>query len=92
MCWQQFQVVKGNFSQLFLHVGYHKISEIPAGAFNISIQETKKSRNYLGTHTSTQAHMHTYTGNPEYIFRMTDTQVKMGFPSSSADPKWCLHH
>uniref|UniRef100_A0A3Q4MX47 ADAMTS/ADAMTS-like Spacer 1 domain-containing protein n=1 Tax=Neolamprologus brichardi TaxID=32507 RepID=A0A3Q4MX47_NEOBR len=47
MCWQQFEVVKGNFSRTFLHVGYHKIAEIPAGACNISIQETKKSQNYL---------------------------------------------
>lgn len=57
--WQQFQVVRGNFSQLFLRTGYHKISEIPAGARNLSIQETKKSRNYLGTHTHT--HMCTMT-------------------------------
>uniref|UniRef100_A0A3B4HB48 ADAMTS/ADAMTS-like Spacer 1 domain-containing protein n=1 Tax=Pundamilia nyererei TaxID=303518 RepID=A0A3B4HB48_9CICH len=47
ICWQQFEVVKGNFSRTFLHVGYHKIAEIPAGACNISIQETKKSQNYL---------------------------------------------
>ncbi|XP_026025205.1 thrombospondin type-1 domain-containing protein 4-like [Astatotilapia calliptera] len=44
---EQFEVVKGNFSRTFLHVGYHKIAEIPAGACNISIQETKKSPNYL---------------------------------------------
>lgn len=53
MCWQQFEVVEGNFSRTFLHVGYHKIAEIPAGACNISIQETKKSQNYLGTQTHT---------------------------------------
>nr|XP_046234510.1 thrombospondin type-1 domain-containing protein 4 [Scatophagus argus] len=46
-----FQVVKGNFSRLFLRVGYHKIAEIPAGACNISIQETIKSRNYLALQT-----------------------------------------
>ncbi|XP_028284308.1 thrombospondin type-1 domain-containing protein 4 [Parambassis ranga] len=42
-----FEVVKGNFSRTFLRIGYHKIVEIPAGACNISIQETIKSRNYL---------------------------------------------
>ncbi|XP_059188310.1 thrombospondin type-1 domain-containing protein 4 [Centropristis striata] len=42
-----FQVVKGNFSRTFLRVGYHKIAEIPAGARNISVRETIKSRNYL---------------------------------------------
>lgn len=47
-------MVKGNFSRHFLRVGYHKIVEIPAGAQNISILETLKSRNYLGTHI--QAH------------------------------------
>ncbi|XP_035515623.1 thrombospondin type-1 domain-containing protein 4 [Morone saxatilis] len=46
-----FQVVKGNFSRIFLRVGYHKIAEIPAGACNISIQETIKSRNYLALQT-----------------------------------------
>lgn len=51
MCWQQFQVVRGNFSRFFLRVGYHKITEIPSGARNISVQETVKSRNYLGIHT-----------------------------------------
>lgn len=56
VCWQGFEVVKGNFSRTFLRVGYHKIAEIPAGARNINIQETIKSRNYLGTHT----HTHTY--------------------------------
>uniref|UniRef100_I3JQU8 ADAMTS-like 7 n=1 Tax=Oreochromis niloticus TaxID=8128 RepID=I3JQU8_ORENI len=44
---QMFVYVSGNFSRTFLHVGYHKIAEIPAGACNISIQETKKSQNYL---------------------------------------------
>ncbi|XP_047434723.1 thrombospondin type-1 domain-containing protein 4 [Mugil cephalus] len=44
---QGFEVVRGNFSRTFLRVGYHKIAEIPAGARNISIQETVKSRNYL---------------------------------------------
>ncbi|XP_044045713.1 thrombospondin type-1 domain-containing protein 4 isoform X2 [Siniperca chuatsi] len=46
-----FQVVKGNFSRIFLRVGYHKIAEIPAGARNISIRETRKSRNYLALQT-----------------------------------------
>ncbi|KAF3852129.1 hypothetical protein F7725_005484 [Dissostichus mawsoni] len=46
-----FEVVKGNFSRTFLRVGYHKITEIPAGACNISIQETIKSRNYLALQT-----------------------------------------
>ncbi|XP_071385745.1 thrombospondin type-1 domain-containing protein 4 [Centroberyx affinis] len=46
-----YEVVKGNFSQLFLSVGYHKIAEIPAGARNITIQETIKSRNYLALRT-----------------------------------------
>ncbi|KAM6940639.1 thrombospondin type-1 domain-containing protein 4 [Xenentodon cancila] len=46
-----FEVVKGNFSHTFLRVGYHKITEIPAGARNISIQETKKTRNYLALKT-----------------------------------------
>ncbi|XP_070826956.1 thrombospondin type-1 domain-containing protein 4 [Chaetodon trifascialis] len=48
---QGFQVVKGNFSRTFLRVGYHKIAEIPAGAQNISIRETIKSRNYLALQT-----------------------------------------
>ncbi|XP_041640022.1 thrombospondin type-1 domain-containing protein 4 [Cheilinus undulatus] len=48
-----FEVVKGNFSRVFLRVGYHKIAEIPAGARNISIQETIKSRNYLALRTYT---------------------------------------
>ncbi|XP_038569740.1 thrombospondin type-1 domain-containing protein 4-like [Micropterus salmoides] len=48
---ERFQVVKGNFSRIFLHVGYHKVAEIPAGARNISIQETIKSRNYLALQT-----------------------------------------
>ncbi|XP_040002820.1 thrombospondin type-1 domain-containing protein 4 [Xiphias gladius] len=48
-----FEVVKGNFSRTFLHVGYHKIAEIPAGARNINIQETIKSRNYLALQTQT---------------------------------------
>ncbi|XP_020497539.1 thrombospondin type-1 domain-containing protein 4 isoform X1 [Labrus bergylta] len=46
-----FELVKGNFSRIFLRVGYHKIGEIPAGARNISIQETVKSRNYLALRT-----------------------------------------
>ncbi|KAL3067003.1 hypothetical protein OYC64_016868 [Pagothenia borchgrevinki] len=46
-----FEVVKGHFSRTFLRVGYHKITEIPAGACNISIQETIKSRNYLALQT-----------------------------------------
>ncbi|CAJ1052152.1 thrombospondin type-1 domain-containing protein 4-like [Xyrichtys novacula] len=50
---QEFEVVKGNFSRIFLRVGYHKIAEIPAGARNISIQETIKSRNYLALRTQT---------------------------------------
>uniref|UniRef100_A0A3B4WFG1 ADAMTS/ADAMTS-like Spacer 1 domain-containing protein n=1 Tax=Seriola lalandi dorsalis TaxID=1841481 RepID=A0A3B4WFG1_SERLL len=53
VCWQQYEVVKGNFSRTFLRVGYHKIAEIPAGARNISIQETVKSRNYLALQTKT---------------------------------------
>ncbi|KAF6733859.1 Thrombospondin type-1 domain-containing protein 4 [Oryzias melastigma] len=48
---QGFEVVRGNFSHSFLHVGYNKITEIPAGACNISIQETRKSRNYLALQT-----------------------------------------
>ncbi|XP_028295198.1 thrombospondin type-1 domain-containing protein 4 [Gouania willdenowi] len=48
---QGFEVIKGNFSRSFLRVGYHKIAEIPAGAFNISIKETIKSRNYLALKT-----------------------------------------
>ncbi|TWW59375.1 Thrombospondin type-1 domain-containing protein 4 [Takifugu flavidus] len=52
---EQVQVVRGNFSRLFLRIGYHKISEIPAGARNIHIQETKKSRNYLALVTKTGA-------------------------------------
>uniref|UniRef100_A0A3Q1ANE5 PLAC domain-containing protein n=1 Tax=Amphiprion ocellaris TaxID=80972 RepID=A0A3Q1ANE5_AMPOC len=51
VCWQGLEVVKGNFSRTFLRVGYHKIAEIPAGAGNISIQETIKSRNYLALQT-----------------------------------------
>ncbi|XP_023274230.1 thrombospondin type-1 domain-containing protein 4-like [Seriola lalandi dorsalis] len=50
---EQYEVVKGNFSRTFLRVGYHKIAEIPAGARNISIQETVKSRNYLALQTKT---------------------------------------
>ncbi|XP_049901463.1 thrombospondin type-1 domain-containing protein 4 isoform X2 [Epinephelus moara] len=46
-----FHVVKGNFSRTFLRIGYHKIAEIPAGARNISIRETIKSRNYLALQT-----------------------------------------
>lgn len=57
VCWQGFEVVKGNFSRTFLRVGYHKIAEIPAGACNISIQETVKSRNYLGTHRHKSTHV-----------------------------------
>ncbi|KAM4583565.1 thrombospondin type-1 domain-containing protein 4 [Odontesthes bonariensis] len=49
--WQGFTVVKGNYSRTFLRVGYHKIAEIPAGACNLSIQETRKSRNYLALQT-----------------------------------------
>ncbi|XP_067353222.1 thrombospondin type-1 domain-containing protein 4 isoform X1 [Channa argus] len=48
-----FEVVKGNFSLTFLRLGYHKIAEIPAGARNIKIQETIKSRNYLALQTQT---------------------------------------
>ncbi|RVE76383.1 hypothetical protein OJAV_G00007300 [Oryzias javanicus] len=48
---QGFEVVRGNFSHSFLHVGYNKITEIPAGACNISVHETKKSRNYLALQT-----------------------------------------
>ncbi|KAK2816998.1 hypothetical protein Q5P01_025189 [Channa striata] len=48
-----FEVVKGNFSLTFLRLGYHKIVEIPAGARNIKIQETIKSRNYLALQTQT---------------------------------------
>ncbi|KAM7419184.1 hypothetical protein PAMA_016348 [Pampus argenteus] len=46
-----FELVKGNFSRTFLRVGYHKIAEIPAGACNISIKESIKSRNYLALQT-----------------------------------------
>ncbi|KAM8880535.1 thrombospondin type-1 domain-containing protein 4 [Spinachia spinachia] len=46
-----FRVVRGNFSRTFLRFGYHKITEIPAGAHNISIWETVKSRNYLALRT-----------------------------------------
>ncbi|XP_034401269.1 thrombospondin type-1 domain-containing protein 4 [Cyclopterus lumpus] len=46
-----FRVVRGNFSRSFLQVGYHKIAEIPAGARNVSIRETVKSRNYLALRT-----------------------------------------
>nr|XP_061791976.1 thrombospondin type-1 domain-containing protein 4 [Nerophis lumbriciformis] len=52
-----FKLVKGNFSRMFLRVGYHKIAEIPSGAFNISIRETKKSRNYLALQTSSGKHI-----------------------------------
>ncbi|CAL8331670.1 unnamed protein product [Merluccius merluccius] len=48
---QGFEVVKGTFSHHFLSVGYHKVVEIPAGAQNISIRETTKSRNYLALKT-----------------------------------------
>ncbi|XP_074538921.1 thrombospondin type-1 domain-containing protein 4 [Halichoeres trimaculatus] len=48
-----YEVVKGNFSRIFLRVGYHKIAEIPEGARNITIQETIKSRNYLALRTQT---------------------------------------
>ncbi|XP_026215435.1 thrombospondin type-1 domain-containing protein 4 [Anabas testudineus] len=48
-----FEVVRGNFSLTFLRVGYHKIAEIPAGARNIKIHETVKSRNYLALQTQT---------------------------------------
>ncbi|KAI3353238.1 hypothetical protein L3Q82_019779, partial [Scortum barcoo] len=51
MCWHDFQVVRGDFSRIFLSVGYHKIAEIPVGACNISIRETIKSRNYLALQT-----------------------------------------
>uniref|UniRef100_A0A7N6AMM2 PLAC domain-containing protein n=1 Tax=Anabas testudineus TaxID=64144 RepID=A0A7N6AMM2_ANATE len=53
VCWQGFEVVRGNFSLTFLRVGYHKIAEIPAGARNIKIHETVKSRNYLALQTQT---------------------------------------
>ncbi|XP_056136532.1 thrombospondin type-1 domain-containing protein 4 [Lampris incognitus] len=52
---QGFEVVKGNFSHPFLSVGYHKIVEIPAGAHNITVQETVKSRNYLALRTPSGA-------------------------------------
>uniref|UniRef100_A0A3P8XRB5 PLAC domain-containing protein n=2 Tax=Esox lucius TaxID=8010 RepID=A0A3P8XRB5_ESOLU len=39
------------FSRPVLSVGYHKILEIPAGATNIRIQETVKSKNYLALRT-----------------------------------------
>lgn len=86
MCWQQFQVVRGNFTRLFLRIGYHKISEIPAGARNISIQETKKSRNYLGTHTHTHAHNDTRTRRT-FFFKTSNVSLqlcwpKLGYPSS----------
>ncbi|KAJ0033072.1 hypothetical protein NQD34_000179 [Periophthalmus magnuspinnatus] len=51
LCLQKYKMVKGDFSRTFLRVGYHKIAEIPAGARNISIQETMKSRNYLALQT-----------------------------------------
>uniref|UniRef100_A0A665WRX6 ADAMTS/ADAMTS-like Spacer 1 domain-containing protein n=1 Tax=Echeneis naucrates TaxID=173247 RepID=A0A665WRX6_ECHNA len=53
LCWQGYEMVKGNFSRTFVHVGYHKIAEIPAGARNILIQEAVKSRNYLALRTKT---------------------------------------
>ncbi|CAG11190.1 unnamed protein product [Tetraodon nigroviridis] len=58
---EQFQVVRGNFTRPFLRIGYHKITEIPGGARNISIQEAKKSRNYLAL--LTKAGMSIINGN-----------------------------
>ena len=84
VCWQGFEVVRGNFSHTFLHVGYHKIAEIPAGACNISIQETKKSRNYLGTNA--------FNGriNPGIAELYGDMWI-WGFFFSLEDPRWHLH-
>ncbi|XP_037327216.2 thrombospondin type-1 domain-containing protein 4 [Pungitius pungitius] len=48
---ESFRVVRGNFSRTFLRFGYHKITEIPAGARDIIIRETVKSRNYLALRT-----------------------------------------
>lgn len=76
VCWQGYEVVKGNFSCTFLRVGYHKIAEIPAGARNISIQETVKSRNYLGTHSHMPfIHTHTMLSTNMNILSMANTSV-----------------
>ncbi|KAK7929429.1 hypothetical protein WMY93_005824 [Mugilogobius chulae] len=48
---KKYDMVQGDFSRTFLRVGYHKITVIPAGACNVSIQETIKSRNYLALKT-----------------------------------------
>ncbi|XP_031677392.1 thrombospondin type-1 domain-containing protein 4-like [Oncorhynchus kisutch] len=45
------KVVSGTFSRPVLIVGYHKIVEIPAGATDIRIQESVKTRNYLALRT-----------------------------------------
>ncbi|XP_036790268.1 thrombospondin type-1 domain-containing protein 4-like isoform X3 [Oncorhynchus mykiss] len=45
------KVVSGTFSRPVLVVGYHKIVEIPAGATDIRIQESVKTRNYLALRT-----------------------------------------
>lgn len=42
------ELVSGTFSRSVLPVGYHKVLEIPSGARLIKIQETVKSKNYLG--------------------------------------------
>ncbi|KAK6324418.1 hypothetical protein J4Q44_G00037600 [Coregonus suidteri] len=48
---EDYEVVSGTFSRPVLSVGYHKILEIPAGATNIRIQESVKTRNYLALQT-----------------------------------------
>ncbi|XP_061576385.1 thrombospondin type-1 domain-containing protein 4-like [Cololabis saira] len=71
---EEFEVVKGVFSHSFLHVGYHKITEIPAGACNISIQETKKSRNYLALQT--QSGISIINGN--WVIDRPGTYIALG--------------
>uniref|UniRef100_A0AAQ4QFT6 ADAMTS/ADAMTS-like Spacer 1 domain-containing protein n=1 Tax=Gasterosteus aculeatus aculeatus TaxID=481459 RepID=A0AAQ4QFT6_GASAC len=50
-CQKGLRVVRGNFSRTFLRFGYHEITEIPAGASDVRIRETVKSRNYLALRT-----------------------------------------
>lgn len=42
------ELFSGTLFLSVLSVGYHKILDIPSGAQQIKIQETQKTRNYLG--------------------------------------------
>jgi len=45
------ELFSGTLFLSVLSVGYHKILDIPSGAQRIKIQETQKTRNYLGNGT-----------------------------------------